>query len=498
MQLEFTTVLIVVVVALDLYAISSALTRRLPVESTLAWIFAILALPIVGAGCYLMLAGPSIKRTTRRKRAAALAVRVSAVAAADAEAAREQRPEDALSAGEISLLRLAASLTDLEPTGGNSVEFLAESEQATERMRDALLGAKHSIWAESYIIQKDQTGQRFLDALAQKARDGVEVRLLYDAIGSFSIDAGRLEALNAAGGRASAFLSVNPLRKRWAVNLRNHRKLIVVDGKIGFTGGMNIGDEYSGRLRRRLRELRQPEERHFRDAHLRIEGPAVAEMAQAFAEDWAFATDEELKLPSAGVPHDDIGLLDVHDEDGSAVVAVIPSGPDQKHNANGMVHFAGIASARRRIWIESAYFIPDQAILTALVSAALRGVDVRVIVPACSDAALVRAAARSYYPALLRGGVRVFEYLPSMLHSKTVVVDGRWGLVGSANMDIRSFRLNFELGALVMGRDFARRLEERFEADAAQSREVTADAIRAQGYWARLLDGGARLLSPLL
>jgi len=291
---------------------------------------------------------------------------------------------------------------------------------------------------------------------------------------------------------------VNPLRKRWAVNLRNHRKLIVVDGAIGFTGGMNIGNEYSGRLRRKLRELRKPEHEHFQDAHMRIEGPAVAEMAQAFVEDWAFATDEELRLPAPSAPRDDAGLLDIHDEDGSAVVAVIPSGPDQRHNANRMVYFSGIASARRRIWIESAYFIPDQALLTALISSALRGVDVRVIVPASSDAALVRAAARSYYPALLRGGVKVFEYLPTMLHSKTVVVDGRWGLVGSANMDIRSFRLNFELSALVMGRDFARRLEERFEADAAQSREVTPEAIRGQGYWARLLDGGARLLSPLL
>jgi cardiolipin synthase len=495
---ETTTIVILLVVALNLYAIASALTRRLPVESTLAWIFAILALPFAGAGAYLMLAGPSIKRTTRRKRAAALAVRVGAVALADAEAARLKRPEDALSPGEISLLRLAAGLTDLEPTGGNAVEFLAESEQATDRMREALQGAKHSIWAESYIIQKDETGQRFLDLLTSKARDGVEVRLLYDAVGSFSIDSERLVALRAAGGKASAFLPVNPLRKRWAVNLRNHRKLIVVDGRVGFTGGMNIGDEYSGRLRRRLRELRQAEERHFRDAHLRIEGPAVAELAQTFAEDWAFSQGEELRIPPQPAPHDDVGLLDVHDEEGSAVVAVIPSGPDQRHNANGMVHFAGISSARQRIWIESAYFIPDQAMLTALVSAALRGVDVRVIVPACSDAALVRCAARSYYPALLRGGVKVFEYQPSMLHSKTVVVDGRWGLVGSANMDIRSFRLNFELGALVMGRAFARRLEERFEVDVAHSKEVTAEIVRAQGYWDRLVDGGARLLSPLL
>jgi cardiolipin synthase len=180
------------------------------------------------------------------------------------------------------------------------------------------------------------------------------------------------------------------------------------------------------------------------------------------------------------------------------VAAIIPSGPDQDYNANGMVCFAGISSARQRIWIESAYFIPDQALLTALVSSALRGVDVRVLVPAHSDIGLVRAAARTYYPTLVRGGVRVFEYQPSMMHSKTLVVDGRWGMVGSANMDIRSFRLNFELSALIMGRHFARSLEERFAADMAQSVEITADFVRGQSYWARLRDGCARLMSPLL
>jgi cardiolipin synthase len=403
-----------------------------------------------------------------------------------------------LSPGEITLLRLAANTTDLEPTGGNGVELLAENSRAFERIEEALRGAQRSIWAESYIIKKDETGQRFMDLLIEKARAGLDVRLLYDAVGSFSIDGRRLAALREAGGRAQAFLPMNPLRKRWAVNLRNHRKLIVVDGVIGFTGGMNIGNEYSGQLRRRVREMRRPDPDHFQDAHLRLKGPAVADLSQTFAEDWAFATDEELLLPPVPKPLDGRGEIDLHDADGSAVAAIIPSGPDQEHNANGMIYFAGIASARRRIWLESAYFIPDQALLTALVSSALRGVDVRVLVPAFSDIGLVRAAARTYYPALVRGGVRVYEYQPSMLHSKTLVVDGRWGLVGSANMDIRSFRLNFELSALVMGKAFARDLEEHFVADMAQSIEITAELLRAQGWWARLRDGLARLMSPLL
>ena len=179
-------------------------------------------------------------------------------------------------------------------------------------------------------------------------------------------------------------------------------------------------------------------------------------------------------------------------------MAVVPSGPDQRYNANALAYFAGIATATQRVWITSAYFVPDAATLMALISAALRGVDVRVLVPERGDVHLVNAAARSYFPALLHGGVRLYQYKTYVLHSKSMVVDGRWGMVGSANVDIRSFRLNFELGALVIGEATARRLEERYLADLKQSQEVTAEFLRGYRFWQRLRDGGARLLSPLL
>ena len=185
-------------------------------------------------------------------------------------------------------------------------------------------------------------------------------------------------------------------------------------------------------------------------------------------------------------------------EPGGEVVAIVPSGPDQEHNASGMVYFAGVATARRRVWLTSAYFVPDHAMVAALISAALRGVDVRVLVPARSDVAIVDAAARSNFLVLLRGGVRVFQYQPSVLHAKTMVVDGAWGMVGSANVDIRSFRLNFEVGALVAGRAFAERMEARFRHDLELSREVLARELEERTFLERLRDGGARLLSPLL
>jgi len=467
----------VLVSALDIFTIVRAVSRGVGVEGTLAWIFFIVAFPGVGGVTYLLLASPSIKRTAKRKRRSRASVRESLSARARAD----RTPDVALSRQEESILELATALAGLPPSARNSVELLADSERAFEEFEEAVRGAKKSIWAEYYIIRNDETGRRFLDILAEKTREGVEVRLLYDAFGSLRIDAGRLAAIRAGGGKAEVFLSLNPLRRRWSVHLRNHRKMIIIDGQLGFTGGMNVGDEYSGRLRRRGGQ-------RFHDSHLAIRGPAVGDLMQAFAEDWLFATEETIDVPAppAGI------------EGAKSIVAIVQSGPDQEHNASGLVHFTGVACALERAYLTSPYFIPDQAMVRSLVSAAMRGVDVRLLVPRHCDVAIVGPAGRSYYRELLRGGVRIFEYLPSMLHAKTMVVDGAWGIVGSANVDMRSFRLNFELGALVIDPNFAGLLEGRFLDDLKQSEEVTAEEWSGRGFWPRLRDGVARLLSPLL
>ena len=387
----------------------------------------------------------------------------------------------ALQSQALSIMHLSAAITGHLPTSGNRAELLAEDEQAFGKIEAALASAKRSIWAEYYIINNDETGWRFLDLLAERARAGVEVRLLYDAIGSGSINKPRLEAILKAGGRAEVFLPLNPLRRRWSVHLRNHRKLIVVDGQVGFTGGMNIGDEYSGRGRRKGGK-------RFRDSHLELIGPAVGSLCATFAEDWTFATGEGLTLPSVPEPR----------PGAKTVVAVVPSGPDQEHNANALVYFSAINSAERRCWLTSPYFIPDEPTEQALCSAALRGVDVRIIVPGHPDVPLVGWVARSFYPRLVHAGVRVFEYMPEMLHGKTLVVDSELSIVGSANVDMRSFRLNFELGARVVDPAFARVLEDRFLADLKSSREVTGTSMARRGIGERLRDQAARLLSPLL
>jgi cardiolipin synthase len=211
-------------------------------------------------------------------------------------------------------------------------------------------------------------------------------------------------------------------------------------------------------------------------------------LSAIFIEDWCFATDETLPAPVRPIPS----------SAGDAVIAVVPSGPDQEHNASALVYFASITSARHRCYLTSPYFVPDETLLRALVTAAMRGVDVRILVPQRCDVPLVRTATRSYYAPLVRRGVRIYEYQPSMLHAKTMVVDGQWSIVGSANADMRSFRLNFELGVLAVDEDFARLMEQRFEADMTESVEITLRWLSEQTHLARLASSAARLLSPLL
>ncbi len=472
-----TAVGLLALVVLDAYAILRTLTRQHAIPTAIAWLLAIVAFPGVGAVTYLLLARPSIRRTTRRRRQFGRRLRTG-MFAEGVPAGPEGPP---LQSQALSIMHLSAAITGHLPTSGNHAELLAEDEQAFGRIEAALASAKRSIWAEYYIINNDETGWRFLDLLAERARAGVEVRLLYDAIGSGSINKPRLEAILKAGGRAEVFLPLNPLRRRWSVHLRNHRKLIVVDGQIGFTGGMNIGDEYSGRGRRKGGK-------RFRDSHLELIGPAVGSLGATFAEDWTFATGEGLALPP--VPEPKPGA--------KTVVAVVPSGPDQEHNANALVYFSAINSSERRCWLTSPYFIPDEPTEQALCSAALRGVDVRIIVPGRPDVPLVGWVARSFYPRLVHAGVRVFEYMPEMLHGKTLVVDSELSIVGSANVDMRSFRLNFEVGALLYDRQFAAGLEGCFERYLKQTHEVTRRGLSRRKLPEQLYLGTARLLAPLL
>ncbi|HET9794078.1 MAG TPA: cardiolipin synthase [Thermoanaerobaculia bacterium] len=459
-----------------LAVITLAIVRRRGFASTLAWIFAIIAVPGAGVLAYLLLANPHVARTRRAKRRATLRFRQRR---GHARGPGGDRPR--LTPPERGVLRLAERLSDAAPVAGNRAELVSSNEEAARRITDAIASARRSIWAEYYMIKNDPTGNEFLALLARRAGEGLDVRLLYDAVGSWGIDGAALGAIRRAGGHVEVFLPINPLRRRWAVHLRNHRKILVVDGEIAMTGGMNVGDEYSGRLGRGPVPA-------WRDTLLVLEGSAAGALAEVFAEDWSFATGSEeiLDVPREAQP------------DGGSLVAVLPSGPDQEANAVRLAYFAGITSAVSRCWIASPYFIPDGPTNRALVTAALRGVDVRILLPERNDVTLMGPAGRSYYSALVRAGARIFEYRPAMLHSKLMSIDGRWCLIGSANVDVRSFWLNFEISALVFDPAFAAVVDAQFEKDVADSREITPEILSGRGFFAALGEGVARLMSPLL
>jgi len=304
------------------------------------------------------------------------------------------------------------------------------------------------------------------------ARAGVEVRFLYDAMGSVNLRGRTLRPLLEAGGKATAFLPLNPLRSRIQVNLRNHRKIVVIDGHVAFTGGMNVGDEYLGRC---------PAVGYWRDSFLKLEGPAVAGLQRVFAEDWDFACREALN-------GDD--YFPEPPEAGDAVVQVVESIRE--------VYFAAILSARERLWVASPYVVPDSGLLDALRLARYRGVDVRLLTVLRPDHYLAWYAARYYYPALLDAGVEIHRYKRGMMHAKVMIADGQWAMVGSANLDNRSLHLSFEAGCVLHTPALVAELEEQFRQDVLDSVRLDADTFAARSFGSRLSENACRLLSPLL
>ena len=476
------------------------LERRTP-AATLAWILAVLLLPGVGVGLY------AVFGRTRASRAGAESLRAAErVAAGIARLGIAAAPERAEPRpGRTSaLLALARAVATTPATRGNRCRVLVNGAATYRAMRAAIEHARHHVHVEFYIIQPDRTGRGLRNALIERARAGVEVRVLVDAVGSMALPGGFWAGLLEAGGEVGTFGPVGPwhrLRQRDRIDFRDHRKIVVVDGRVGLTGGINVGREYLGL---------SPDMGHWRDTHVQIQGPAVLGLQRAFAESWLLTTDRRLEdasyypdptaTPDPTAPPD----LTVVDDASSAapggdeLVQIIDSGPNRRWPPMHLVHIQAISAALDRIWITSPYFVPDEVTAHALIAAALRGVDVRLLLPKHSDHRLVGLASRATYPRLLDAGVRVFEYAKGFIHAKTLVIDDWVGTVGSANMDIRSFQLNYELNAFVFGAAFTHELASHFREDLRDADEVRAEDLRELSYGARVARNAARLLSPLL
>ena len=457
------------------------LLRRKEPSSTIAWILTLLFVPALGAILFLLFGRDRVRWPARRKRQADALVRSSVIAHTSNPLLVQSLPGDGLTDLERQIFHAGAVLTGGPASRGNRVEIYAQGQAVYDALGAAIEGARQHIHAEYYLIRNDATGAWFREKLVQAAQRGVEVRLLCDAYGCLAIGQHWRRPLRRAGAKVGIFLPMRSLLLQ-PVNLRNHRKIVVIDGAVAFSGGVNIGEEYRGD--------RMPGLGRWRDTHFRIEGPAVHTLQRVFLQDWFFATGEGFD-PSTYFPELPAG-------DGDATVAIVPSGPDTRTEAIHRLFFAAIAAARERVWITTPYFVPDVPMTVALQVAALRGVDVKLILPSRSNHRVTFHAGRSYYDQLLDAGVHIHEYLPGMIHAKSMVVDGRIVLVGSANMDMRSFRLNFEVHALIHDPSAARYLATCFADDLAQTREVELEPWRKRPMTYRIAEGAGRFVSPLL
>ena len=474
--------------------------RRSP-TATMAWITLVAALPVVGVVVYLLV-GP---RRLRRKK-----LRLSLARERIEGLLREWKESRAnLLSLEGQLMRAGAQLGRLPPEEADDVRLFFDGDSCYDAIVAAIPLARHHVHLEYYIFRDDAAGRRIMEALIERARAGVEVRLLVDAVGE-GLGRSPVRAMREAGVEVRFFNGMRSFRLwRRLLNFRTHRKIVVIDGWVGFTGGMNVTDDHSARAHG---------PKAWRDTHLRMSGPAVHGLQATFLENWVFTTGNDLGAASrerfaqlfpptpAGSELPDAADLGKRPQAAPAgtpsaghrqISQILASGPDEDVYAIEAFYFAAITSAHERLWLTTPYFVPGEAILAAIASAAHRGVDVRLLLPCQTDSLWVDAASRTYHDELLAAGVRIYLYDPPMLHAKTAVIDDALAIVGTANLDNRSFRLNFEVVAVFYEGACIAELAGAFETDLnhaklQQRRESTSPFAR------RLLDSAARLLAPQL
>lgn len=371
-------------------------------------------------------------------------------------------------------------------TGNNKVKILLNGEDKFPEVIEVLRNAKNHIHIEYYIYEDDEIGQALEEILIQKAKEGVQVRFIYDDFGSRSIRRKLVPRLRKAGVKAFPFHKIIFLLFANRLNYRNHRKIIVVDGKIAFVGGINVSDRY-------INKPGDTEKVFWRDTHLRIDGPGVHYLQYLFLGDWNFCAQKKLQPTMEFFPP--IGSFPVN---GRQVVQIAASGPDSDLPTVLFSMIQAINLASDEILITTPYFIPGESMLNALIIAALGGVSVKLLVPGKSDSRLVNAAAKSYYDELLEAGVEIYLYKKGFVHAKTLVSDDKIAIVGTANMDFRSFDLNFEVNAMVYSKETADELRRAFYEDIKDAEKIDPLAWQNRSKYRQLLEKIARLLSPLL
>jgi cardiolipin synthase len=444
--------------------------------ATLAWLWALLLFPGIGAILYLAVGTERVRRR-RRRRQRSFRRKRGLTEETRAHGVLHKVPPDST---ELRLLETSSRIIGLPTDAVGGVQLLRNGRAFYDALRREIAQARQSIHVESFIWRRDEVGAEFLDLLVAAARRGVRVRLLLDELGCLGLTQRYFKPLLAAGGEFSWCHTFYPRHNRYFFNLRNHRKLQVFDNRIAFVGGMNFGREYLGL---------NPALGSWSDLQVELRGPVVMRLQQVFAEDWFFATGREDPLEEAEETGNGREL---------SPVQVLRTGPDEDDQPMLRVNLALIEAARRRLWISAGYFIPGGTMESALQVARARGVDVRLLVSEKSEHPLLVKAGRSYYEALLRQGVRIFEYRRGIEHSKYTVLDDDLSVIGSSNFDDRSMRLNFELSVLVFRRSTNHALAKTFLEVTAESHEIKRPSFSRRPVHDRLVESALRLASPLL
>ncbi len=446
--------------------------NRNPVKS-LAWITVLLLLPMLGIVLYLFF-GRNIKnkrKLSRRNRR------------------RLKRHETShsvdlrtlgLSPESLQQIRLAHSLTGAQFYTGNDVEVFTDGAQKFGRLKDDLKAASKFINLEYYIFENDKIGNEIADILIERSLAGVKVRVIYDHVGSFSVRAGFFKRMRKAGIEVYPFFEVTFPQLGTRINWRNHRKLCVIDGKIGYLGGMNIADRYiDGGAKFKS----------WRDTHVRVEGPVLAALQYSFAVDWHFMGQPLLS---------DAVITDSTTKRGNIAAHLLTSGPTSQWSNIAFLFHKAICNAKRRVYIQSPYFLPTDALLKDLMSAALSHVDVRIMIPRKSDSTLLNFASASYITQCLQAGIKIYFYDAGMLHSKMIIIDDDFVTIGSTNFDFRSFEHNFEGNLFFYSKEFAGRMLGIFKEDLAGSTRILPAQWRKRPIVKRAIESIVRLLSPIL
>ena len=384
---------------------------------------------------------------------------------------------------------LEEEVTGVPLIAGNKATLLFDGPQTMAEMQKAIAAARNNINLETYIFDQDPLGLQFADLLIAKQRAGVTVNIIYDSVGTLGVPQEFFERMRAAGIRLLAFNPVNPAKlhgEAWKVNSRDHRKLLIVDGKVAFTGGINISDTYAkSSLFRSKSKPTEPSQVGWRDTHIKVEGPAVAAFQWSFVRHWA------------GQDQDDLPEADYFPQPviaGDKLMRVLASDPGGQFEIFKAYNLA-IQQAKKSIHLTSAYFVPDRQTVDALKGAAQRGVEVSIVLPGVSDSGLVFHAGHAFYDELLAAGVKIFQLKLAVLHAKTAVIDGVWATVGSTNIDTRSFLHNSELNVIVLGEAFGNEMERAFQEDLRDSQRVTLEQWRDRPLGKRVKEWAARFMN---